>query len=281
MRTGLLQPSLYDVVLQDDGSVFDSSFNTAIITFYMRPLMSRTPVINGEPGVALNPPVGDDQFNVRYDWQGSDTAIEGEYMGWWGISIAGVLQETQEFPIIISDHGPGLGVPIGPVVDGIGQYMPITFQALRADEAFGDRYLQKFADRAKRETLGYVDPPDVEETYDPQLIDYLSKLAAKRLCTPARDYWGRQWRTRTAQSPVEVASYPDMLAAIDKLEYKLECELPEDLRQLRHYLPGLPVAVSRFVPISSLDGIDRSTIDPTYTRPPRTGGPFWTGVPFV
>lgn len=277
MTTGLLQPPLYDVVKQDDGSAFGSNYLTSLVLFYMRPLMSRTPVIDGSAATVVNPPLGDEGFNIVYDWQAGDTALEGPYMGWWGIEIGGDLQETPEFPIIVSDHGPGIGTPIGAVVDGIGQYMPITFNAMRFDDSFGDRYLQRFADRAKRETLGYVDAPDLEEFYDPQLVDYLSKLAAMHLCVPARDYWGRQWRTRTTQSPVTMASYPDMLASLKDLEARLAGELPADLRQLRLYIPTLPVTRSSMAPVSSLELVPHRTMDPNWTPHPRLGGPTWGG----
>lgn len=277
MTTGLLQPSLFDLVMQDDGSAFGTEYLTAILTFYMRPLLSRTPVINGNAAVIVNPPLGDDGFNIRYDWQPGDTNVEGNYMGWWGIDITGVLQETPEFRIIISDHGPGLGTHIGAVVDGIGQWMPVTFNALRDDDSFGDRFFQRFADRAKRETLGYVDTPDLEEAYDPQLIDYLSKLAAMHLCLPARDFWARQWRTRTTQSPVTIASYPDMLASLTALQAQLACELPDDLRQLRLYVPSLPVQRISMAPVSTLEDFPYKTPNPSFVRRPSLGGPRWGG----
>jgi ribosomal protein S16 len=203
-------------------------------------------------------------------------------MGWWGIDLASTgYQETPEFPLVISDHGPGIGTPTGAVVDAIGQYMPVTFNALRYDSDFGDRYMQKFADRAKRETMGQIVTADEEVAYDPQLIDYLGKLAAKHLCTPAKDYWMRQWKTRTTQSPVEISSYPDQIAALDQLHARLCHELPDDLRQLRYYLgDALPVAKAMAVPMSSLEHVRQRTPNPALTPEPRLGGPHWDGLLF-
>ena len=284
MRVGLLQPSLRDVVTQDDGSAFAAGALETVV-FSMRPLLSRTPVIDSIAADILDPLQGVDGANVSYAWDHGDTAVEGPYMGWWGITTTGSTdQESPEFPILISDHGPGLGTPVGPIVESISQYLPITFDVLRTDERFGDRFLQRYADRAKRETLGFVDTPDVEEQYDPQLIDYLAKLAAKHLILPAKDYWGRQWRTRTTQSPVEIASYPDMIAALDQVHAALCAQLPEDLRQLRYYIPGLPVAKVMVAPSSSLEYSCRRTLDPSHTPQPTVGGPHWWGFggfPFV
>lgn len=278
MTLGMLEPILYDVVMEDDGSAFaEGDIETA--TFYMRPLLSRTPVINGVSADIVDPEANDG-FNISYQWQSGDTAIEGPFMGWWGIETTGEsFQETPEFPILISDHGPGAGTQTGPVVDGIAQYMPVTFDVLRTDDRFGDRFLQRYADRAKREMFGYVDPPDYENQYDPQLIDYLAKVAAKHLILPAKDYWARQFRTRTTQSPVETSSYPDMLAALDQLHGRLCEELPHDLRQLRFYIPSLPVAHVAVSPSSSLEHRRRRTLDPAHVAHPTVGGPHW-GFPF-
>lgn len=282
VAVGDSQPSLYDVVTQDDGSAMPTSYTSSTVIFYMRPLLSRTPSIEGAAARVVNPPIGDEGFNIAYDWSPGDRSVEGPYMAWWGIEFAAqTYQETPEFPLLISDHGPGLGTPTGAVVDGIGQYMPVTFTALRSDIAYGDRYMQRFADRAKRETLGYVDTPDIELTYDPQLIDYLSKLTAKHLIAPAMDYWGRQWKTRTTQSPVEIASYPDQIAVLQQLHAQFCRELPGDLRQLRYYLgSALPVTKVIQVPESSLERIRHQTPDPRRQPAPRLGGPYWEGLLF-
>lgn len=282
VTVGLTQASLYDVVQQDDGSAFAWTGGETV-TFSMRPLLSRTPFISSAAAVTLDPPVGDDGFNIRYDWQDGDRSIEGPYMAWWGIELEGSsFQETDEFPLLVSDHGPGIGTPTGAVVDAMGQFMPVTFMAMRDDPSFGDRYLQRFADRAKRETMNAVIPVDEEIGYDPQLVDYLGKLGAKHLCIPAKDYWMRQWRTRTTQSPVEISSYPDQVAAINQLYVQLCGELPDDLRQLRFYLGStIPVAKSRPAPASTLDHRRHTTLDPNFTPAPRVGGPHWQPWPFV
>lgn len=282
MRAGLTMPSLFDVITHDDGSPFpQATLLAGTVLFSMRPLLSRTPVIDNVAARVVDPVQGDDGFNIAYDWADGDTAIEGSYMCWWGVESApSVVQESDEFPLVISDHGPGLGVPTGAVVDGIGQYMPITFEALREDQNFGDRFMQRFADRAKRETMNTVVTPDLEIDYDPQLIDYLAKLAAKHLVVPAKDYWARQWRTRTTQSPIEISAYPDMLAALDSLYARLSEELPEDLLQLRYWIPGLIITRVMVAPGSSLEDCAPVTIDPNFTRRPRLNGPRFGGFFF-
>lgn len=281
VTVGVTQPPLFGVIPAPDGSTQDMTGVTAV--FFMRPLLSRTPVINAAPAVGLIP--ADSQGrNVRYDLQSSDVTLEGNFMGWWGYTLpSSQLAETPEFRILISDHGPGLGTPTGVVVDGLAEFMPITFSALRRDGRFGDRFLQKHADYVKRVVMGVVVSADAEQSYDPLLVEYLSKRTAQRLIAPAKDYWARQHRTVQTQGPSEMASYPDMLKALDDLAYRLRCELVDDWRQLQFLVPGLPQLRVEPMPASSVgDGIDSGyrTPDPQRTRRPSLGGPRWDGIFF-
>lgn len=281
VTVGVTQPPLFGVILAPDGSTQDMTGVTAV--FFMRPLLSRTPVINAASAVGLIP--ADSQGrNVRYDLQPSDVTLEGNFMGWWGYTLpSSQLAETPEFRILISDHGPGLGTPTGVIVDGLAEFMPITFSALRRDGRFGDRFLQKHADYVKRVVMGVVVSADAEQSYDPLLVEYLSKRTAQRLIAPAKDYWARQHRTVQTQGPSEMASYPDMLKALDDLAYRLRCELVDDWRQLQFLVPGLPQLRVEPMPASSVgDGIGSGyrTPDPQRTRRPSLGGPRWDGIFF-
>jgi hypothetical protein len=252
----------------------------ATIGFYMRPLLSRTPVINGAAAVPLVPP---DSFghNVRYDWGVTDTSVEGQYAGWWGYTLpGGQLTETPEFVIIITDHGPGYGTAIGVVVDGIAQWMPTTLRALRKSPDFGDRFLQMHADYVKRIVMGSAVAADQEANYDPALVEYLSKRTAVRIIPAAKDYWGRQYRQAFTQGPSESATYPDMLKNLDDLCARLEAELPHDWLQLQRLVPGLPQNRVEPMPMSSLGDPAQNwnlpvTPDPQQAQPPRLGGPRW------
>lgn len=242
----LLAQVTYGGAQQDMAGVDDA-------LFFMRPLLSREPVIDGASAYVISPP---DAFNnnIGYAWASEDVAVEGQYMGWFRFTRPGddSPSEIGEFPILVTDHGPGHGTQTGVVVDGVAQFMPTTFQALRDHPTFGDRMLQRFADRVKRQVLGVAVGVDEESAYDPLLVDYLSKATAVALITPGREYWARQHKTVTTQTPVEIAAYPDMLAALDALDRRLRCELAQDWRQLRFLVPGLPVRRVQTYPVSSL-----------------------------
>lgn len=275
---GLIQPSLYYTVTFGGETV---DMTGATVSFFMRPLLSRAPVVN-EAGVAIAP-ADDNGRNVRYDWQISDVAIKGRYSGWWGYTQPGSsMIETPEFPIVITDQGPGFGTSTGVIVDGIAQWLPTTLGFLRRVPNFGDRFLQHHADYVKRIVMGTVVTADAEASYDPALIDYLSKRTTIRLIPAAKDFWGRQYRQVMAQGPSEQGSYPDMLANLDALERRLCAELPTDWLQLQQLVPGLPQLRVSPAPVSSLG--DGSSIfdgpvtpNPQYNQRPRLGGPRWSG----
>ena len=276
---GQTQPSLPDIITFNGVTVDMSQPGTSVV-FFMRPLLSRTPVINGASASTISPPDANGN-NVYYQWQTADVAIEGRYMGWWGYELpTSTLIETPEFPIIITDHGPGFGTGTGVVVDGVAQFMPITFERLRQDNNFGDRFLQRAADYVKRIVLGTVVSPDLEALYDPALVDYLSKRTAVRLIAPAKDYWARQYRQVLTQGPSESATYPDMLMNLDNLCLRLSHELPADWRQLQFLVPGLPQLRVEPMPMSSLGDPSLPanqpvTGNPQANPPARTGGPHW------
>jgi hypothetical protein len=275
---GVTQPSLYHVVQSSvDGSA--PSLAGAVVTFLMRPLTSRTPVVESA-AVAMSPP-DNDGHNVRYDWAPTDVAVEGLYMGWFLYQLAGesTPTESDEFAITITDQGPGVGVQIGSIVDGVSAWIPTTVARLKEDPDFGDRFLQQHSAYVQQVVLGDVLSPDAEATLNPMLLDYLSARLARRLIVPAKEYWGRQYRQVLTNGPGESASYPDMLALLDDVAMRIEHELPSMWRQLQAVVPGLAQTRVEPTPLSSLGDPATNpysgpiTQDPGWTTPARLGGP--------
>lgn len=276
---GITSPPLTDVILAPDGSTQNLVGTTVV--FFMRPLLSRAPIIDAGMVSVIWPPNSDGN-TVQYDWQTADVSNEGQFMGWWGYTLAdSTLAETPEFLIIITDHGPGYGAETGVIVDALSQWMPTTITKLREDAHFGDRFLQTHADYVKRVVMGTVVSPDLEVNYDPLLVEYLAKRTALRLIAPAKDYWARQHRQVTTQGPSESASYPDMLANLDRLQQILGHELPHDWLQLQYLVPNLPQLRVEPMPMSSLGDPQAYpyarpvTPDPSRNGRPRVGGPRW------
>ena len=98
---GVTEPAFTDTITENGQTVN----NIESVKFYMRPLLSRVPTLNGKTGEVINP-VSEEGNNVKYKWELEDRSVEGEFMAWWGFNIGGHEHQTPEFPITISDHGP-------------------------------------------------------------------------------------------------------------------------------------------------------------------------------
>jgi hypothetical protein len=283
---GVTEPAFTDTITENGQTVG----NIESVKFYMRPLLSRVPTLDGESGEVIKP-VNEEGNNVKYEWQEEDRAVEGEFMAWWGFFIGSSEHQTPEFPITISDHGPGTGVKTGAIADGVADHMPTTYEALRSDSSFGERRIQKIATLIQLRVLkSYVQPDEEISIYELPMLDYFSKRVALELCTPGIDYWGRQLRTQTAQNPTEISSFPDMIAALEKLRDRLVVELEENWRELQFFVPELKERKAVPLPASSFEFSERPepngnlrrlayprgfvTRDPYTTQPLVTG---WIG----
>lgn len=271
--------TLYDSIIVA-GAVQDMT--GASVTFFVRPILSRTPTISNSASIIV--PVDAQGNNVSYTWTPTDISIlgEGDFMAWWQFSLPGTgAQETPEFPLLLTDHGPGLGTQTGSIVDGVAAFMPITLNALREDDRFGDRWLQQQARVIEYRTLGYAVNPDQESSLHPVLVDYLSKRLALGLTKPGIEYWSRQMKTVTSTQTQEVASYPDMIASLKELCSRLVIELTQEWRDLLVIVPGLPQRKVVPLPQSTIGGpgdthrLHPNTRDPRGMPPLKTGGFGW------
>jgi hypothetical protein len=92
-----LSPSLADTI-KVSGEAFD--LTDATVVFRMRAVNSATLKIDDDATV-----VSEEDGTVRYDWQEGDTDTEGDFLGWWRVTLStGKVQETPEFVIEVFDH---------------------------------------------------------------------------------------------------------------------------------------------------------------------------------
>jgi hypothetical protein len=279
------------VPIDAPGSIYDSIILNgqviamvpgATVSIFVRPLISRAPVINPSvPNAITIYPTDQDGNNVRHDWLTTDISSlgEGDFMAWWQFVLPGFgPKDSPEFPIYIGDHGPGVGSQIGMIVMGVTAHMPLTLSALRKDERFGDLWLQQQAEVIKWRVLGTTVSPDSESGLGIVFLDYLSKRLALQLINPAIEFWSRQWKTASSTQTSEVTSYPDMIASLKELAPRLVRELTQEWRDLMVIQPGLAMRTVTPLPASTLSGL----LDPGYvTRNPlrteglMTGGRGW------
>lgn len=273
VRVGRVRPSLFDTITSvtgpnSSGSALDLAGSDP--QFSMRPLYSRVSLIDEENARALSD--DPDGFNIAYDWCEEDVENEGEFMGWWNFTPKGedFPQDTPEFPIIITDHGPGEGVETGIIVAGIAAEMPTTFGALKDDVRFGDRFMQAKAELIKYKVLGKTMPADQEINLHPMLLSYFSKRVALELIKPGIDFWSRQYKTITTTQTSEISSYPEIVKSLEKLDEMLRCDCEELWQEIQFLIPGLPQRKVAQLPISDLAGIPPVTVRADYTRPLQT-----------
>lgn len=285
LPVGIIDPAFTDIIKQGERTIEDIEE----VKFYMRPLLSREPVIKGEKGGKIEP-VDEEGNNVKYQWTLENVSTEGEYMAWWWFKREKNEYETPEFPITFSDHGPGTGVKTGGIVDGASDHLPTTINALRNENNFGERRLQKYATLIQIRVTGtYVQPDEEISLYSLPLLDYFSKRLAFELCSPGIDYWSRQHKTITAQGPTEISSFPEIIKSLENLRERLRCELEQDWRDLRFLVPKLPQRRAIPMPSSSMEFEECTeqngtlirresprgymTKDPYLTQPLKTG--YW------
>jgi hypothetical protein len=267
--------SLYDTIIFN-GAVVQMIAGTTVV-FSVRPLASRAASISNA-AVAIYP-TDTDGHNVRYDWQPSDilTLGEGDFMAWWTFTLpSSSAMDSPEFPLLITDHGPGTGTKTGAIVAGVTAFMPVTLSALQNDDRYGDLWLQQQAEVIKLRTMGTTVSPDSEQDLGVVFIDYLSKRLAFHLTTPGIEYWSRQWRTTTSTQTSEVASYPDMIASLRQLRQRLVHELAQEWRDLMAIQPGLAMRHVMPLPATTL-GDPTNPHNGYISRNPRSNDPLYTG----
>lgn len=238
VRTAIVLPLGVDSIFTD---LITKNNNQSVdiesAKFYMRSYFSRTPFIDESTAEVIK---NNSEFNVKIELSAEELATEGENFAWWSFRTEENEYQTPEFPIIISDHGPGVGVKTGAIVDGVSNFMPITVDALKKSPAFGERRVQRIAELIQLRVLNEAVPPDEEIVkYELPLLDYFSKRVALELCTPGIDYWARQIKTATTQGPTEVTSFPDMIQSLEKLKDNLVIELEQNWRELAFFVPEL------------------------------------------
>jgi hypothetical protein len=229
---------------------------------------------------------------VRYDWDVGDLTQKGWFKGWWSVTEAntGHVQDTPEFLIIVSDHGPGEGVRTGAIAQRIRGFLPLTYAALIDDVRFGEREMQDVVEEVKTRVLGTANYKDAEHEveYGPVVGAYLAKSATVTLIPAGVDFWMNQHiASRTGGSGNENSQYTDRANTLFKLGDRLAKELEADFANV----VGMITIVQRrriSLPRVSREDVPFISEDPALWGPPgwpsqsyiawrnrQTGSPGW------
>jgi hypothetical protein len=162
---------------------------------------------------------------VGYTWKAEDLDEPGQYFAWWKIDVDGAIIESDEFPVIVATHSPGLRTRIGAIYNSAKSFMPVTWSKLEGSDHYGDAQLQNKVDIAKLGLLGYEISAEDESNLDIRVINYLAKIAVISVIPAGKDYWASMAESKTAGTPDEVVSYPDRIEMLDQLHEQLVEEI--------------------------------------------------------
>lgn len=102
MAQGATSPSLVDII-RINGTAEDLTGGTVV--FQMREWRGTAPAVQGTATLIAGTPGA-----VQYDWAVGDTATAGSFLCRWQVSTPTGVQATTEFPILVSEYGPGAGL---------------------------------------------------------------------------------------------------------------------------------------------------------------------------
>lgn len=236
------------------------------VNLYLRHASSDVLKVNGAPANIDDYEEG----AVSYEWDDADIDEPGEYFGWWRIENSdNSNMDTAEFFVIVTKHSPGLRAEIGAVYMRAKGIIPSTWVALEQLETYGDKSLQDTIEIVKLTVLNTNVLPADEIDLDIRVQEYLSMLAVLRTIPAGIDYWSSQYSSVTSQgSPaIEIATYPDRLAALKEIQERLIIEVAK-LRPIIEDILDIPQTTPSYGVPGVSDGGDCLegfvTPNPTY-----------------
>lgn len=268
---GTRSPSITDTIMVDNAP-FDLTGST--VKFRMRRADSTVLLIDSAASI-VNSPGTDGE--VRYNWGVGDTATEGEYRGWFSITLAsGLQQDAPEFIVLIDAHAPGEAVIQGAVASQARQYLPVTWDALSQDQRYGDRFLQARVDTVKYRLFATVVNAVAEATtYDLFVLDFMGKVAVLQIIPAGIEYWSDRHISVSTTGTSEVVSYPDRLKSLQALQEWLTVEVAKDWQDVQAILPFKIRRKGKFPKVSDTDPL--LTASPK-DFPSEYGGPVPSNV---
>jgi hypothetical protein len=109
----------------------------------------------------------------------------------------------------------------GAIADATRAVLPLTWDMLSQEAAFGDALLRSVIDTKKEEVLGDPGNPAAEDTLPLIVIRYLAKLVALELINPGMDAWRGKPVSVTTTGTSEVETFSDPIQALQQLRKDL------------------------------------------------------------
>lgn len=137
--------------------------------------------------------------------------------------------------------------------------LPATWDMLTKFPTFGEDSLRLAIDTVKETVMGTNVEPDDEAFYPVVVVDYLAKLSALELITPAIDAWRANPISVSATGTNENTAYSDPVAALEQLRRDL-------LEETRKLWPLVNPFVD-FAPLSVGPRAVSNTVDEIFLTP--------------
>lgn len=113
---------------------------------------------------------------------------------------------------------------VGAIAERVKGIIPVSWDALSQDSRYGEALLRTVIDSKKEEVFGEVVTPTNETQYPLLVIEYVAKLSALELLTPAIDFWRAEPVSVSATGTNENTTYSDPVVALQALRESLLAE---------------------------------------------------------
>lgn len=147
----------------------------------------------------------------------------------------------------------------GAIAERARGILPVTWDALAADQRYGDGLLQSAVSLVKENVFGVVVAPDAEAAYKLIVIDYAAKLVVLELIPAGVDFWMNEPMSESATGTNENHTFVDRAGTLRELGRDL-------LIETRRIGPDIAVLVG-FRRVSSKSVPKLSTMDDEFLTP--------------
>lgn len=222
------------------------------VKFFMREGSSETLKVNNKAATIVDAASG----KVSYAWKTADIDTPGEFYGWWYLSKGTEKTSTNEFLVVVDEHGPGMRARTGAIYNRLQGFLPLTVKALRENEEYGDSRIQDRIEECKKYILASAVAVQDEGDLDIRVQAYLAKCAALEIIPPGVDYWAQQHISVTTGGGTtnEIATYPDRIAALWKIYERFLIEVKEEAATIAEIVGSTPNFVPSFAIPEVSDG---------------------------
>jgi len=154
----------------------------------------------------------------------------------------------------------------GAIAERVRGILPVSYDMLINSPKFGEAPMQSVINTIKLKTMGSILPSGAEGTYSLVVIDYLAKLIALELITPAIDAWRSEPYVVATTGTNEQLTYSEATEALEQLREDLLKQTRLDWPLVAPLIPFKPIISG---PRPALNTINDEFLTPSPQEFPR------------